>query len=166
MISLGIPMISGGDELGRTQSGNNNAYCQDTTLSWTAWPGAAGDSHFLQFARHATALRRTYAAFRRERYLTSHDVTWLTVAGKAIADADWHTQDLRAFGMWLGSDSANSLLVYFNATPEPVRATLPSARQWHVALNSDGGASALGPDVSSAIDLAPVSLIVLERRAD
>lgn len=166
LISLGVPMISGGDELGRTQSGNNNAYCHDSELSWTPWPDGAGDASFLQFARKAAATRRRNSAFRRERHLTSHDVTWLTLSGKAIADADWHDEDLRAFGMWIGSDSANSLLVYFNPTTGSVRAMLPSAPKWHVALNSDGGDHPIGPEVAGAIHLAPVSLIVLERRAD
>lgn len=165
ILSIGVPMISGGDELGRTQLGNNNAYCHDSPLSWTAWPDGAGDASLLAFAKSAARMRRQFAAFRRERHLTSHDVTWVTVAGKAIADADWHRQDLRAFGMWLGSDSANSLLVYFNPTADRVRATLPSAPKWHVALNSDASDAAIGPEVSGAIDLAPVSLIILERVA-
>jgi pullulanase/glycogen debranching enzyme len=91
-------------------------------------------------------------------------VTWLTASGRAIADADWHRDDLRAFGMWLGSDSANSLLVYFNATDDVVRVTLPSAPKWIVALHSGDDAGAFGGDVLGAIDLAPVSLIVLERQ--
>ncbi len=165
LISIGVPMISGGDELGRAQAGNNNAYCHDSELSWTPWPDGAADARFLQFARKAAATRRGNPAFRRERHLTSHDVTWLTLSGKAIADADWHDEDLRAFGMWIGSDSANSLLVYFNPTTEPVRAMLPSAPKWHVALNSDDGDQPIGPDVAGAIDLAPVSLVVLERQA-
>ncbi len=165
LLSVGVPMISGGDELGRTQSGNNNAYCHDSPLSWTGWPDRAGDAAFLQFAERAALVRRRYAAFRRERHLTSHDVIWLTASGKAIADADWHRQDLGAFGMWLGSDSANSLLVYFNATTESARVTLPSAPKWHVMLDSDHGAAPIGADVSGAIDLAPVSLIVLERQS-
>lgn len=164
-LSVGVPMISGGDELGRTQLGNNNAYCHDSALTWTAWPDHARDAGLLRFARSATAMRRRFAAFRRERHLTSHDVTWLTVLGKAIADADWQRHDLRAFGMWLGSDSENSLLVYFNATTESVRVLLPSAPKWHVALNSDDGETPLGADVSGAVDVAPVSLVVLERVA-
>ena len=164
LLSLGVPMISGGDELGRSQSGNNNAYCQDSPLSWTPWPDGSGDASMLLFAERAAGVRRRHASFRRERHLTTHDVTWLTASGKAIADADWHRQDLRTFGMWLGSDSAHSLLVYFNATTESVRVTLPSAPGWTVALNSDDGATPLAEDISGAVDLAAVSLLVLERR--
>ncbi|TAK17828.1 MAG: glycogen debranching enzyme GlgX [Acidobacteria bacterium] len=164
-LSLGVPMISGGDELGRTQHGNNNAYCHDSPLSWTSWPNVGGDAELLEFASRAFGVRRRHAAFRRERHLTAHDVTWLTAAGKAIADADWQRLDLRTFGMWLGSDSANSLLIYFNAAPDAVRVALPSAPHWHVALNSDAGDRALRAHVAGAIDLAPVSLIVLEREA-
>lgn len=165
LLSLGVPMISGGDELGRTQLGNNNAYCHDSALSWTPWPDRGGDTRMLEFAKSAAAIRRRYAAFRRERHLTSHDVTWVTTSGKVIADADWHRQDLQTFGMWVGSDSATSLLVYFNATRESVRVLLPSAPKWHVALNSDDSAQPIGPEVSGAMDLAPVSVIVLERQA-
>jgi isoamylase len=162
LISLGLPMISGGDELSRTQLGNNNAYCQDSPLSWTPWPNGTGDADFLRFAQSVAAIRRRYAAFRRERHLTPHDVTWITPSGRAISDADWHREDFRTFGMWLGSDSARSLLIYFNAARDTVHATLPSAPHWRVVLDS-GDEAGETRDVTGTVDLAPVSLIVLER---
>jgi glycogen operon protein len=169
MLSAGVPMILGGDEFGRTQRGNNNAYCQDRPTNWTIWPARAssgddGDAPLLTFVRRAVNLRRRHAAFRRDRHLTSHDVTWLTVSGKALSDADWHRTDLGAFGMWIGSDTAESLLVYFNPTDASVRAALPSARAWRIALDSGDIAGGEAREVVGAVDLAPTSLMVLERQ--
>jgi glycogen operon protein len=89
-VSLGVPMISGGDELGRSQSGNNNAYCQDSPLAWTPWPPDAADETFLAFARSVAAFRAAEPVLRRETFFRgvhggTADVRWLNADGADIS---------------------------------------------------------------------------------
>jgi len=160
-LSLGVPMISGGDEVGRTQLGNNNAYCQDSPLSWTAWPG---DQSFQRFCERVAALRKQYAQFRRDRYLTGHDVTWITPDGRLIPSDRWRSEPLPAFGMWLASDADDSLLVYFNAGAADCPVRLPSAVGWRVLLDSSQDDGASGErTLAGAFDLPAVSILVLTK---
>jgi isoamylase len=81
-LSFGIPMIVGGDELGRTQQGNNNAYCQDNRTTWFDW--SAVDKDLLAFTRHLVALRQAHPVFRRRRFLIgaeAAELLWFTPAG-------------------------------------------------------------------------------------
>jgi glycogen operon protein len=90
LLSLGVPMINGGDELGRTQGGNNNAYCQDNAISWFNW--GAVDKDWLAFTREVIAIRRRHPVLRRRRYATgalAGDIAWYTPAGSAMTDSDW-----------------------------------------------------------------------------
>ena len=95
-------MLGGGDELGRTQLGNNNAYCHDSPLSWTPWPG---DQDLLAFTRRALALRRAHPQLRRTVFFNGGtageaDVTWLGPSGLELTDDDWQDAGARALGMW------------------------------------------------------------------
>ena len=90
LLSFGVPMLLGGDELGRTQDGNNNAYCQDNEISWVDW--SAVDTGLLSFVRRLVALRRAHPVFRRHRYLTgveAAELGWFTPAGTPMTEADW-----------------------------------------------------------------------------
>jgi isoamylase len=90
LLSLGVPMIGGGDELGHTQSGNNNAYCQDNEISWIAWGEA--DSAMLAFTRELIAIRKRHPVLRRRRYATgalARDIAWYTPAGSPMTESDW-----------------------------------------------------------------------------
>jgi glycogen operon protein len=161
ILSLGVPMISGGDEVGRSQHGNNNAYCQDSPLSWTPWPG---DTALRRFCEHVAALRRNYAALRRDRHLTGHDVTWITPDGRLIPNDRWQSEPLRAFGMWLASDTTDSLLVYFNADAADCPVRLPSAAGWRVLLDTSADEVARDQRIlNGAIDLPAVSILMLEK---
>ncbi len=107
--SLGLPMISAGDELGRTQRGNNNAYCQDSELSWNDWALDKRRAAFLGFVREVLRLRRQFGAFRCRTFLRGEplsptgikDITWLHPDGREFDLADWEDGGLRVLGMLL-----------------------------------------------------------------
>ncbi|MCA9034915.1 MAG: glycogen debranching protein GlgX [Planctomycetaceae bacterium] len=144
MLSQGVPMLRGGDELGHTQHGNNNAYCQDNEISWLQW-GEDADQHFLKFCRELTTLwhkqpvlkRRNFFQGRRIRGAGVKDIAWLTPAGVEIADHEWHSGTVRALGMRLNGASidevddrgkpisGDTLLVLFNSNPEKIDFRLP-----------------------------------------
>jgi glycogen operon protein len=99
LFSQGPPMLTAGDELGRTQRGNNNAYCQDNELSWLDWEGA--DTELQAFVRDLIALRKRHPGFRRRSYPKPDDVTWLAPRGTPMAQADWTNPELHALGLLL-----------------------------------------------------------------
>ncbi|MBN1586479.1 MAG: glycogen debranching protein GlgX [Candidatus Omnitrophica bacterium] len=120
MISIGTPMILGGDELGHTQLGNNNAYCQDSELSWLNWDLSPTDQEFLEFTKHVIRLRRTEPLLGRTEYLTGRflpglrakDVLWLKPSGQEMKQSDWQSPNLLCIGMWLvGADSTFFILM-------------------------------------------------------
>ena len=97
LLSFGIPMIVGGDELGRTQQGNNNAYCQDNPITWFDW--SAVDEELLEFTRRLIGLRRSHPVFRRRRFLVGADAAellWFTPAGTPMTQVDWRDPHARS----------------------------------------------------------------------
>ncbi len=144
LLSQGVPMIRSGDELGHTQSGNNNPYCQDNEISWLNWDLDEEQAHFLEFCQHMTSLchsqpvlsRRNFFLGRRIRGAGVKDISWLTQDGNEIADSDWHS-GLRALGMRLNGESidevdergqsivGDSLLVLLNSQADPAKFRLP-----------------------------------------
>ncbi|HTW39159.1 MAG TPA: glycogen debranching protein GlgX [Steroidobacteraceae bacterium] len=109
LLSQGVPMICAGDELGRSQQGNNNAYCQDNEISWLDWALSPEQRDFLAFVEQMIGLRRTHAVFARRRFLSgrpipgvgSKDVAWLTPDGAEMTDAEWDQSFSRALGVHL-----------------------------------------------------------------
>jgi glycogen operon protein len=109
LLSQGVPMILGGDELGRTQRGNNNAYCQDDELSWTDWNLDERRREFLDFARRIIRLRREHPVFSRRRYVRADaltpeglkEVIWLNPEGREMSESDWQQDFARCFGVYL-----------------------------------------------------------------
>ena len=90
LLSFGIPMLLGGDEMGRTQQGNNNAYCQDNEITWFDW--SRPDTGLLEFTKRLVALRRAHPVFRRSRFLAgaeAAELRWFTPAGTEMTAADW-----------------------------------------------------------------------------
>jgi isoamylase len=138
-VSQGVPMLGGGDETGRTQHGNNNAYCHDSPISWTEWPG---DQSLLAFTRRALALRRAHPLLRRSSFFNGgdDDVVWLTPTGLELSEADWQDADARALGMWLrsGAGAEPSLLVLLNPGEADVDFHLPAlpGGSWTLELSS------------------------------
>src|SRR3954451_22124237 len=97
LLSCGIPMIVGGDEFGRTQQGNNNAYCQDNPITWFDWTST--DPELLQFTRRLIGLRRSHPVFRRRRFLVAEDAAellWFTPAGTLMTEIEWRDPDARS----------------------------------------------------------------------
>ena len=149
LLSQGVPMILGGDELGRTQSGNNNAYCQDSEISWVDWDDASGEAEaLLEFTRRLIALRREHIVFHRSRFFHGQtipgtdveDVVWLRPDGAELADEDWNDPHAKALGVRLSGEAGlmhltprgekepdDTFLLLVNASHESVRFRLPDA---------------------------------------
>ena len=136
LLSCGVPMLLGGDELARTQGGNNNAYCQDNETSWLDWESV--DEPRLEFTRRLLALRRDHRAFRRRRFLTGHtpdELGWFTPEGAAMDDAAWEDPATRCVAIHLDGDGGSTdpagdpscddeFMVLVNGWWEPVTFTI------------------------------------------
>jgi glycogen operon protein len=141
LVSQGVPMLSGGDELGRSQAGNNNAYCHDSPLSWTHWDVGAEDRALLEFVQRLLLIRSSQPVLRRRTFLSGRrpgatDVLWLRPDGNEMTDTDW-TNGQRALGMLLDGRgirefdvrgqpvTGDSVLVIFNEGDVPIEFALP-----------------------------------------
>jgi glycogen operon protein len=117
MFSLGVPMLSGGDELSRTQGGNNNAYCQDNETSWYDWELDEEQRRFLEFVRRVVAIRRQNPVFQRRDFLDgsvvneagTKDVFWLTPDDREMTIADWRGGSRRVLGVLLSAESIDDV---------------------------------------------------------
>ncbi len=153
LLSFGVPMLLAGDEAGRTQQGNNNAYCQDNEITWLDW--SSQDKELLDYTRRLIAFRREHPVFRRRRYLAgveAAELGWFTVAGTPMTDADWADPGALSLGIYLdGSDAPDraqdgtlmlddDFLVLINAWWEPLDFVIPSGTRdgqaWRPALDS------------------------------
>jgi glycogen operon protein len=146
LLAQGTPMLCAGDEIGRTQGGNNDAWCQDNATSWLDW--AAADASFCQFTAEAATLRRTEPLLHHERWFGTTDGTlpglrWLLPAGGAPAPQDWRDAQARALGCLLDTgvdlpaEGSARLLLLFNPEPQEVGFALPEG-DWRLALDSSG----------------------------
>src|SRR3954467_12826 len=182
LLSQGVPMLLGGDELGRTQRGNNNAWCQDNEISWFDWEAADGE--LLEFARRAIALRSAHPVFRRTSFLTGKagesglpDAWWFRADGRRMTQRDWTNPDTRTLGVFLNGREirertahgeplfGDSFLLVFNAHSEPVVFTLPTRRfgsRWQVELAT--GDAPDGPLGARALLAVQEHSLVLLRR--
>jgi len=176
LLSQGTPMILMGDEIGRTQKGNNNTYCQDNALNWLDLSDPAPrDAAFFKFVQGLIALRRTRPLLSLPSFLHSKtlqvDVAWLRPDGNEMEDHDWHNPDARTLGMRL-NNSTQGLLVLFNSHFEGVDFEAPPAafsENWLCLLDSDAGTLHLrnAPKVApGTIALAARSIMVLEDIAE
>ncbi|HEX6762653.1 MAG TPA: glycogen debranching protein GlgX [Gaiellaceae bacterium] len=179
-LSQGVPMLLGGDEIGRTQGGNNNAWCQDNEVSWFDW--GAADDELLSFTRRLIELRRAHPVFRRTKFFEGRgeqlpDVWWMRPDGRRMTRRDWDNPDSRAIGVFLNGDELqsetrsgqevrdDSFLLLFNAFFEDVAFRLPARRlglRWTVELQTgrfDADRLSPGADVT----LEARSLVVLRR---
>jgi isoamylase len=160
-LSQGVPMLPAGDEMGRTQRGNNNAYCQDNEISWLDWEGA--DTELLAFARGLITFRHRHAVFRRRRWFQGRaihggglrDIAWFKPSGEEMSEEDWNQSFTKSLAVFLNGDALPtpgfpgeravdaSFYVIFNAHPEPVDFHLPPAdwgKRWAMLLDTrDGG---------------------------
>ncbi len=158
LVSQGVPMIRGGDELGHTQRGNNNAYCQDNELSWLHWDLDGEGEAFLAFVRRMIEIRRENPALRRRRFLHGQrirggdikDITWLAPSGAEMTEDDWNVGFARALGVRLGAvpepaggppAPLNTLVLLFNANHEDLDFVLPPdgvGRRWELLVDTAG----------------------------
>jgi glycogen operon protein len=186
--SQGVPMLLAGDEMGRSQRGNNNAYCQDNEISWVDWEAAGKQQDLIDFTGALSGLRRAHPLFRRRRFFSGEpapargglgvlqDIIWLTPAGQEMTDADWHTGYARSLGVFLNGDGITepgpwgedvrdqSFLLLFNAHREPVTFTLPGGRLgvgWEVLIDTATGGTAINAQVGRSIELTGRSIMVL-----
>ena len=154
LLSQGVPMLLAGDELGRTQQGNNNAYCQDNELSWVDWEAVGKHADLLEFTSDLIALRREHPVFRRRRFFSGElggqrDISWLTPAGAEMTNADWQASHTRSLAVLLNGEAITepgphgepitdqSFLLLFNAHDLPVTFTLPNtASGWQVVVDT------------------------------
>jgi glycogen operon protein len=175
-VSQGVPMLQAGDELGRTQHGNNNAYCHDDTLGWIDWqPHAPGRARCRLIERLAR-LRREYPSLRRSRFLTGTgatgcwpDVEWLAPDGQMFATDDWHRPGQRAFAMWLADDRAGgALAVLLNGSASAVDFLWPSHRACASARrlldSADPFADIVEASVHTPVRVEPYALVVIAVR--
>ncbi|MEU9886625.1 glycogen debranching protein GlgX [Sphaerisporangium sp. NPDC051011] len=146
-LSQGVPMLSHGDELGRTQGGNNNAYCQDNAISWVDWSDVRENWLLLEFTQRLARLRRDHPVFRRRRFFFGRavrgsgdeltDIAWLTPAGIEMTDADWHNGYAKSLAVFLNGEAItepdrrgrrivdDSFLLMFNAHHETIEFAIP-----------------------------------------
>jgi glycogen operon protein len=185
LLSQGVPMLLGGDELGRTQGGNNNAYCQDNEVSWFDWEHV--DAEFSEWVRQVTALRRAHAVLRRRRWFQgrkirdTEDLAWFRPDGAPMTDDDWETGYARAVGVFLNGEAIptpdayggrildDSFFVIFNASETDLSWLVPGGgwhREWTVELDTgfpDASPKAVaGGDV---VGLVARSMVVLRSPA-
>jgi len=151
-------MLTAGDELGRSQRGNNNAYCQDNEISWVVWNIDSDDQRFLSFVRRVVALRAQHPVFRRESFyrglpgrLPSKDIVWLTDTGEEITPDQWRDPERRFFACAFSPEvGAARYYLALNPTSAPVSAVFPESEgaPWKLLLDSsdpDGGEPAVSP---------------------
>ncbi len=179
VLSFGVPLLLGGDELGRSQQGNNNAYCQDNPISWYDW--AQADAAMMSFVKKLLALRRGHPVFRRRRFLAgveASEIEWFTPAGTPMTVADWTDPEARCIGVYLdGSDDPDraedgtylvddDFCVLVNGWWEPISFLIPQRRPsqvWTVELDTwglvtPGLAAPLNPGAELIVN--PRSLVV------
>ena len=182
-LSQGVPMLLAGDEMGRTQQGNNNAYCQDNTISWVDWSQAAAEQEMLQFTETLAGLRRDHPVFRRRRFFLGQvpgagkgDIVWLTPAGEVMTDADWEASYAKSLAAYLNGDAISepdprggkitdaSFLLLFNAHSKPLTFTLPEAGYaagWEVIIDTASGVPGAIHPPKEEIEVSDHAVVVL-----
>ncbi|MFL5368437.1 MAG: glycogen debranching protein GlgX [Myxococcales bacterium] len=191
LLAQGVPMITGGDEIGRTQGGNNNGYCQDNEISWYDWKNV--DEPLLLFTRMLLDLRKKHRIFHRRRWFQGRplhgsdvkDIAWFTPQGKEMTDEDWSVGYAKSLGVFLNGDAIatpdeagerivdESFYVVFNAHHEPMKFTLPEERfgkTWVEIIDTndpprrrDRRQPREAVQAGSTVEVAPRSFAVFER---
>ncbi|MBX3303726.1 MAG: glycogen debranching protein GlgX [Nitrospira sp.] len=187
-LSQGVPMLCGGDEIGRTQKGNNNAYCQDNEISWFDWTLDRAQSDLLAFVRHLIAFRKRHPVLRRRRFFQGRhirgsevkDLSWFRPDGKEMTDEDWNAGYAKSLALRLAGDAIaerdqkgrpivdDTLLVLLNAHHTPLAFTLPAHKRgirWHpvldTALSGENGKQVTGFKGGEQYEMEARSIAVL-----
>lgn len=157
-LSQGVPMLTGGDEWGRTQNGNNNAYCQDNEISWFNWERDEKQNQSLEFTRRLIQFRKDHPVFRRPKFLKGRripgseirDVMWFNPGGNLMSEEEWASPFVRCLGMLLSGDTSDlvtfegepvrddTFLLLINAHYEPIPFVLPGEEnlEWQLILDT------------------------------
>ncbi|MEU7828813.1 glycogen debranching protein GlgX [Nonomuraea sp. NPDC049129] len=185
-LSQGVPMLSHGDELGRTQRGNNNAYCQDNELAWIDWSQLHTESDLLEFVCGLSRLRREHPVFQRRRFFHGRhpddgkrDLVWLTPGGTEMTAGDWHIGYAKSLMVYLNGEAItepgtrgerivdDSFLLLINAHHEDMTFTLPGGEfgdHWLPILDTDDKGVCDGEYASSSqVTVTSRSMQVLQR---
>ncbi|HYX91394.1 MAG TPA: glycogen debranching enzyme GlgX, partial [Myxococcaceae bacterium] len=190
MVSQGVAMLNMGDEVSRTQLGNNNAYCQDNEISWMGWEWDERQRAFLEFTRKMIRLKLSQPVLQRRKFFQGahiwdselKDVAWFRPDGKEMKREDWEKPDSRAIGMLLGGDAipnpddrgnrivGDTLLVLMNAHHEPQTFTLPAVewgKDWEIITDTADVSGAARPmaHAGGRVELAGRSMVILRRPA-
>jgi glycogen operon protein len=156
LLSQGVPMILGGDEFGRTQQGNNNAYCQDNEISWIDWSLVDEEAEFLDFARRLIEMRRRHPVFRRRRWFQDRpirgigDIGWYRADGSPMTDEDWDAGFAKSVAVFLNGSCLlspddrgrrvvdDSFLLLFNASQQPLSFVVPAevGKRWQPVIDT------------------------------
>ncbi len=159
LLSQGVPMICGGDEMGRTQQGNNNAYCQDNDISWVQWNLGKEQKEFLNFTKELISFRKAHPVLQRRRFFQGRyirgseikDISWFSPAGREMSDEEWNAEFVRCLGMRLAGDAIDeldelghpiigeTLLILLNAHHERIPFILPAHKKgtrWKLILDT------------------------------
>ncbi|MDD7812711.1 glycogen debranching protein GlgX [Mycobacterium sp. CSUR Q5927] len=192
VLSQGTPMIAHGDEMGRTQHGNNNAYCQDSELAWMDWSLTEKNADLLTFTRRVTQLRKDHPVFRRRRFFEGRpvrhgdeigDIAWFTPAGQAMSQDDWDNGFDKCIMVFLNGEAIrepdargervvdDSFLLCFNAHDAAVEFAVPGAdyaQEWTVELDTADSPDPEFPadravQAGNEIPVAGRSLLVLRK---
>jgi isoamylase len=186
-LSQGVPMLVAGDEMGRTQNGNNNAYCQDNELSWVNWNLDARAKALLDFTSRLIQFRHRQPVLQRRRFFQgeriwdsrSKDLTWYRPDGSEMSPEDWQKPFVRSMAFQLGGDAiptldergqrviGDGLLVLLNAHHDAVRFTIPAAaegRQWVLEFDTADDAKPSEPMKPGAVELTGRSMLVLREQ--
>jgi glycogen operon protein len=182
VLSAGVPMLGHGDELGRTQRGNNNAYCQDNALAWIDW--STRDDSLVDFTRALIALRRAHVVFRQDAFFTgtsahdtgTTDLAWFRSDGAQLAPSDWSDLNPRTIAMYLSGNDIrqlgehgepvvdDSFLVIMHAGLDPSTCTLPGApwaSSYEVVLDNTDPTNSATIAAGSTLDVPAVAFMVL-----
>ncbi len=187
-LSQGVPMLLGGDEFGRTQHGNNNAFCQDNELTWYSWDWTPEQRALHAFTRSVIELRREHPVFRRQQFFRGYesggitDLDWLQPDGTSMADEDWEQLRVQALMFFLNGDAIptrdergrpitdESFLVMLNASESDVTFTIPADRygkRWRVVLDTSlpraENVGAWWPEAGDEREVASRSLVLIRR---
>jgi isoamylase len=186
LLSQGVPMLLAGDEVSRTQKGNNNAYCQDNPLSWVDWSRAAEESKLFEFVRRLIAIRRSHPVFRRRGFFEGRrlhgtdvkDIVWLKPDGTEMSEQEWNQEFARCLGVYLAGEALTDIdargrpvrdenfLLLFNAHDGDIEFHLPNynSAKWLPVLDTshdDGPVAASAFDAGATYPLGPRSLALL-----
>ena len=195
LLSQGVPMLLAGDEMGRTQQGNNNAYCQDSELSWVDWEEAKTKKELTAFIQEVIALRRNHPVFRRRNFFQGRaikgagvkDILWLTPDGREMTDEEWNQEHARTLGVFLSGSALDEMdergqlvkdenfLLLINAHHEEVPFSLPTVaagKSWVLLIDTSRSSARRSVmlngenKVSYSVQARSLALFVANQRKD